>query len=132
MKASVVFQKRIAKMPRYSKNIYSIMPYIEKARLRYDTKVRFSDGSIAVGVDWELPQRTTERPHGYKYRLNYSTFEGKTIVRFDNKTGKGDHLHGYDKEFPYTFQSIDVLIADFWSAIAKCRKENEDEEKSTD
>lgn len=114
-------------MPRYSKNIYSIMPYIEKARLRFENKTNFPDGSVVYIVIWELPQPTEERPHGYKYRLNYSTVDGKTIVRFDNKTGKGDHMHIYEKEFPYIFKDVDTLVADFRDAIKLYRKEKQHE-----
>ncbi len=112
-------------MTRYSKRVYSIMPYIEKAKVRYDTTTRFPDGSIASGIIWKLPETTKERPHGYKYRLNYRAADGTTIFRLDNKSGKGDHQHIYDKEFPYTFQNLDVLLADFEQAIEQYRKRKE-------
>lgn len=76
-------------------------------------KYLLPDGSIVEIVIWQLPHPTTERPHGYKYRLNYSLANGTTIVRFDNETGKGDHKHILGIEYPYQFKSIDQLLADF-------------------
>ncbi len=35
------------------------------------------------------------------------------MVRYDNETGKGDHRHYGDSEEPYSFESLDKLIADF-------------------
>ena len=93
------------------------MPYIAKARLCYEDKVKYPDSSRAVLIIWELPHATQDRPHGYKYRMNYSTADGTTIFRLDNKSGKGDHMHVYEKEFRYTFTSIDVLISDFWQTV---------------
>jgi hypothetical protein len=38
------------------------------------------------------PAPTPNRPHGLKYRL-WAGRDGKTLVRYDNETGKGDHKH---------------------------------------
>lgn len=103
------------------------MPYIEKARIYYHTETRFPDGSVASGIIWKLPKITEERPHGYKYRLNYRTADGTTIFRLDNKRGKRDHQHIYDKELSYAFQNVDTLIADFWQGIENYRKNKEHE-----
>jgi hypothetical protein len=62
---------------------------------------------------WKLPIKTLERPHGYKYRLNYCLADGTTIVRYDNKLGKGDHKHIKHLELPYKFETPDKLVADF-------------------
>jgi len=43
-------------------------------------------------VVWQLPETTADRPHGIEYRL-YLGREGKTLVRYDNEAGKGDHRH---------------------------------------
>lgn len=43
---------------------------------------------------------------------------GQTLVRYDNETGKGDHLHRGDQEFPYTFTTLERLLVDFETEIA--------------
>jgi hypothetical protein len=97
---------------------------MQKADIYYHRKIRFPDGSIAFGIIWKLSKPTKERPHGYKYRLNYCVADGTIILRYDNETGKGDHKHLGDKEFPYIFKSIDALIADFWNDLEHYRKDN--------
>lgn len=80
-------------------------------------KYPLPDGSIIEIVVWQLPNPTPERPHGYKYRLNYSLPDGTTLVRFDNETGKGDHKHIREIEYPYQFESIDKLLTDFVESV---------------
>lgn len=80
-------------------------------------KIRLPDGSLVSVVIWELPESTGERPHGLKYRLNYCSSDGVTLVRYDNERGKGDHKHIGDKEEPYDFQDIDTLLNDFWRDV---------------
>ncbi len=93
------------------------MAYMAKARERYRRKIKLPDGSLVSAVIWELPEPTKERPHGYKYRLNYCTAEGVTLVRYDNELGKGDHKHLGDEEVTYKLQSIDQLLYDFWHDV---------------
>ena len=73
----------------------------------------FANGAVLQIVIWQIPKPTAERPHGYKYRLNYSLADGSTLVRYDNETGKGDHKHIRDVEQPYKFSTIRQLLADF-------------------
>jgi hypothetical protein len=63
-------------------------------------------------VIWSLPQASSERPHGLKYRL-YCGRPGDCLVRYDNETGKGDHRHYGDREEPYRFETVEQLLADF-------------------
>lgn len=69
-------------------------------------------------VIWQLPQPTSDRPHGIKYRL-YCGQAGKCLVRYDNETGKGDHVHDGDDERPYLFVSLDQLISDFEADVLR-------------
>jgi len=80
-------------------------------------KYLFPDGSVAEIVVWQLPHPTSERPHGLKYRLNYSLPDGTTAVRFDNELNKGDHVHIHGVERPYKFESLERLLADFRKAV---------------
>lgn len=85
-----------------------------QARLLLDTKTVLVDGRIVERRVWQLPTPTAERPHGIKYRL-YCGRNGKTIVRYDNETGRGDHRHVGPTEIvePYTFTTLHALLTDF-------------------
>ncbi len=85
-----------------------------RARLILDTKTVLSDGRIVQRKVWKLPTPTDGRFHALKYRL-YCGKNGKTIVRYDNETGKGDHRHiGPDElESIYIFTSLVQLLMDF-------------------
>lgn len=81
---------------------------------------------------WLLPQKDAERPHGFKYKLNFCTADGTILVRYDNERGKGDHRHLVDKEEPYKFKDVDTLLDDFWRDVdAILEKEEHDEAKDT-
>lgn len=86
-----------------------------------------NDGSVVSAVIWELPEATQERPHGFKFRLNYCTADGVTLVRYDNDRRKGDHRHVGDKEEPYKFQSIAQLLDDFWHDIDEIQEQKQHE-----
>jgi hypothetical protein len=81
-------------------------------KLFYHKETR--DDIILEMVIWQLPEKTTDRPHGLKYRFFCGT--AKTcLVRYDNEGGKGDHRHYGDHEEMYPFQSIERLLEDFRS-----------------
>lgn len=42
---------------------------------------------MAEFVVWELPNKTSDRPHGYKYRLYYGDDKGVCLVRYANEAG---------------------------------------------
>jgi hypothetical protein len=48
-------------------------------------KIKLPDGSLVSVVIWLVPEPSAERPHGFKYRLNYCTASGATSVRYDNE-----------------------------------------------
>ena len=73
-------------------------------------------------VIWRLPEEDDERPHGLKYRLFYGA-PGKSIVRYDNERGKGDHRHYGGVEEPYIFSTVEQLIQDFAGDIERYRGE---------
>ena len=92
------------------------------AKLVRHKKVIYPDLAIAEIIVWQLPNKTKERPHGYKYRLNYCDCSGKTIVRYDNETGKPDHKHIGPTEIVYEFRSLAKLYADFSKDVKNARK----------
>lgn len=79
-----------------------------RAREYYRKTVQLPDGPVIFVVIWELPAPTEVHPHGFRYRLNYCTADGVTLVRYDNHRGKGDHKHLGDNEVPYKSQDLDT------------------------
>jgi len=49
--------------------------------------------------------------------------DGQRIVGYDNEAGKGDHCHRGDRESPYSFTTVEKLIADFISDVERARGE---------
>jgi hypothetical protein len=92
------------------------------ATLIYREKFVYADGAIREMVLWRLPQPTPDRPHALKYRLYYGLADGTCIVRYDNETGKSDHVHHGAEESPYVFTGVDQLVADFLSDIDNARE----------
>lgn len=84
-----------------------------KAKLIYRRKIADTAGNIQEMVIWKLPHKTSDRPHGIKYRCYYGNDSGHCIVRYDNEAGKGDHKHIGDEEEPYQFTSVEQLMRDF-------------------
>ena len=93
-----------------------------QAKLIYQEKHVYADGAIREMVLWQLPHKTTENSHGLKYRLYYGLTDGTCVVRYDNETGKGDHVHKRDLEEPYQFRDVETLVADFLQDIKKSRR----------
>lgn len=76
-------------------------------------------GGITVEmVIWQLPATTPDRPHGFKYRL-YCGHGKECLIRYDNETGKGDHIHYGNVEQTYRFVSADQLISDFETDVMR-------------
>lgn len=96
-----------------------------KARLLFKEKKILEDGYILELVLWELPQKTKDRPHGYKYRLYFGDREGKCLIRYDNESGKGDHKHIGEEEIVYEFVDRNKLIKDFYNDVIQARKNKE-------
>ena len=93
-------------------------------RIFYD-KAILADGAIVEMTIWQLPQTTTERPHGLKYSLFYGR-DGQRLVGYDNERGKGDHRHIGAVQTRYKFVSIEKLVADFLADVG--REDHEREE----
>lgn len=84
-----------------------------KATLLLAYKAQQGDLLVQLVV-WQLPAGAADRPGGIKFRL-YLGRAGKTLVRYDNETGKGPHRHvGPDElEEAYEFTSVERLVEDF-------------------
>lgn len=82
------------------------------ARIVLKDKQVAADGTTVERVVYQLPAPTRERPHGLKYRL-YCGRKGRCLVRYDNETGQGDHVHYGDRERVYRFVSLEQFLRDF-------------------
>lgn len=85
-----------------------------KAELIHKRRVELSDTRFVEMVIWQVPQPVRGSTHGYKYRLVLVANE-VCVLRYDNEAGKGDHKHVGAVQVPYTFTTLDQLMADFWN-----------------
>lgn len=89
-----------------------------KATLIFETRDDYPERNLVIAKRLHrLAEPNADAPHGYSYRLHCGTLDGQTLVRFDNETGKGDHVHLGETEQPYVFTTPDQLMADFAAAI---------------
>ena len=94
------------------------MQCMAKATEIIDTRDDYPEHGIVVAkCIYRLVKPNVDAPHGYSYRLHCGTLDGQTLVRFDNETGKGDHVHWGSVEEPYPFTTPEQLLADFNQAI---------------
>lgn len=96
-----------------------------KATLIRSLKKVYPDGTVVEMVLWQLPTPTQDRPHGLKYRL-YCGKDGRCIVRYDNESGKGDHVHYGESEQVYVFTGQEKLIADFINDVVRLAEVNDE------
>lgn len=96
-------------------------PRVLKATLLDSFEIKYDDRTLVECKIWLVPA-TTVHPHGFKYRLHYGTTDGSCLVRYDNKTGKGDHRHIGLHQEKYVFTTIEKLLEDFWSDVDKARE----------
>jgi hypothetical protein len=85
------------------------------------TKIQVGEGYLVEIVVWVLPAPVPGSTHRFKYRLFYGNPDGR-IVGYDNERGKGDHKHILGEERPYTFSSVDQLLADFRDDVDQNRR----------
>lgn len=98
------------------------MQYMGATIIQRD-KETWPDGTTVEMVVRAVDPSVPGSHHGCKYRL-YAGRNGKTLVRYDNESGKGDHKHmGADEtESSYRFVSMDQAIVDFLADVARLRE----------
>lgn len=92
-----------------------------KAELLVRERLELGEGAFAEFVLWRVPEPVRGCKHSYKYRLALVEDEICTL-RYDNEAGKGDHRHGDGRETPYTFTTVERLMADFLGDIETRRR----------
>jgi hypothetical protein len=90
------------------------------AKLMLNERHIISEDSFAEMLVWSLTSHLPESHHNFKYRLAL-VVNGRSVLRYDNETGKGDHKHIGDEELPYLFTTPKALLDDFWSDVENWR-----------
>ncbi len=86
-------------------------------------RVVLSETSFAELVVWKLPRPVPGCMHLFKYRFAY--VDGtRCLVRFDNESGKGDHVHVHGMEESRPFSTMDDLKRAFFRAVKEVRSED--------
>lgn len=83
----------------------------------HERRIDATGGIMEIKV-WRVPDPVRPSTHDYKYSLFYGR-PGARLVGFDNGSGKGDHMHVAGAERPYSFTSLDRLLADFFAEVRK-------------
>ena len=71
-------------------------------------------------VVWRLASPVEGCQHDFKYRLAF-VVDRRSVVRYDNERGKGDHKHIGKDEVPYTFTTPQALLDDFGNDVENWR-----------
>lgn len=91
-----------------------------RARLLFHERRLFDDGAVTEMKIWLVPRPVPPTTHGLKYSLFYG-YPGRRLVGYDNERTKGDHRHLGNRELPYTFNSVEQLVADFLADVRRIR-----------
>ena len=83
-----------------------------KATQLYKDRRALSENAFVEYSLWRVPAPVKGSNHDFKYSLAL-VVDGLCVLRFDNEAGKGDHCPIDGQEFPYPFESIPRLLADF-------------------
>ncbi len=94
---------------------------VPATRIFHDKAIYPDDGAIVEMTIWEVPEPVPGSAHRLKYSLFYG-YPGRRVVSYDNERGKGDHRHRGDLEEPYTFTTVEQLVADFLADVRKARR----------
>jgi hypothetical protein len=86
-----------------------------KAELIIHNKLIDDYGNVVEIKLWAV-EKSSDKPHGYKYSLVYIA-NTKRVIGYDNAEQKGDHRHFKDRTEPYAFTGINQLIRDFYDDI---------------
>jgi hypothetical protein len=91
-----------------------------KAALLFHERRLFDDGAIMEMKIWRVPQPVPPTSHRLKYTL-FCGYPGRRLVGYDNERTKGGHRHLGGRELPYSFDSVEQLVADFLADVRRIR-----------
>jgi hypothetical protein len=89
-----------------------------KAEMLMRERYVLAEDVYAEIVVWRVPVPLRASRHDLKYRMALIA-RGKSVLRYDNEAGKGDHRHIGRHEAPYRFVSVEDLLADFWTDVER-------------
>jgi Family of unknown function (DUF6516) len=87
----------------------------------FHEKRRFDDGATLEMKIYSVPSPVPGSTHRLKYSLFYGN-DGRRLVGYDNERPKGVHRHFEGLEEPYTFSTVEQLVADFLNDVAVIRE----------
>ena len=87
-----------------------------KAELLLWERHQLRTDAFAELVIWNVPTSVRGSDHRLKYRLVF-VVAGRSVGRFDNEAGKGDHKHVGHAEAAYAFSTTGALLRDFWNEV---------------
>jgi hypothetical protein len=90
-------------------------------RLFHEKRVTAQGAIIEMSI-WRVPTPVPPSSHRLKYSLFYGV-PGRRLVGFDNERGKGDHKHVGGQEHAYEFSTVEQLVADFLTEVARLEAE---------
>ncbi len=96
--------------------------------IRHDKVIDELENTIEIKL-WELPGKTKDKPHVFKYSLVYIVHDMR-IIGYDNAEGKGDHRHIKEKTVSYRFSSLKKLANDFIVIFRSIREVSYESEKN--
>ena len=91
-----------------------------KAELIIYNKAMDERGNTVEVKLWAV-EKSSDKPHGYKYSLVYIA-NSKRVIGYDNAEQMGDHRHYGALIEPYAFTDINQLVKDFYRDIASYSK----------
>ena len=83
-----------------------------KAELVIRERRELAEDAFVEAKIWRVPEPVRGSGHTFKYSLAF-VVNGECIIRYDNQSGRGDHVHRGPLESPYDFITIDRLVDDF-------------------
>lgn len=90
------------------------------AELMLNERHIVSEKAFVEMVVWRVPSPVSGNHHVFRYRLAF-VVDGRCVLRYDNKAGKGDHKHVDEDEIPYFFTTSQALLNDFWNDVDNWR-----------
>ena len=79
-----------------------------------------SESAFVEMVVWRVPKPQPGSVHMLKCRPAL-VVDGLCVLRYDNESGKGDHIHLSGREVKYAFTTAQALLDDFWKDVEDWR-----------
>jgi len=83
----------------------------------HERRIDASGGILEIKM-WRVPDPVKPSRHEYKYSMFYGA-TGCPTCGIRQRAGQRRHMHIAGTEKPYTFRSLDQLLADFFAEVRK-------------